>query len=237
MCYTHGPRCSKHAKTSLRVALASRDNEKIAEAKREYLTTTEGIQKLRNQGKDELADQFAARRAALIERSKRLTKEAKEKANAPITFSNVMKNRKSKTLAVATTGFLAASLLTGCSTSSDAEYAATCKDAKSNQRVSDDKCSDDGINSGVYGWYFFSTNNSRIPAVGAPLSGGATDIPDGKNYKYGVNPSGDTVTRDGFGRGGAYVKQSGSKVGGFGSSKSVSAGGGGSAGGGKVSGG
>lgn len=236
MCYTHGPRCSKHAKASLRSALASRDNERIAEAKREYLTTTEGIEKLRSQGKADLADKFAARRANLIERSKRLTKEAKEQAKTPLTFSNVLKHRKSKVVVVGATGFLAASLLTGCSASSDADYAAACKDAKSTQRVSDDKCSDDGIHSGAYGWYFYSMN-SRVPAIGAPMtSGGVSDIPDGKNYKYGVNTSGDTVTRDGFGKGGSYVKESGTKVGGFGSSKSVSAGKvGGSGGGGKVS--
>lgn len=239
MCYTHGPRCSKHAKASLRTALASRDNERIAEAKREYLTTTEGIEKLRSQGKGDLADKFAARRANLIERSKRLTKEANEQAKTPLTFSNVLKHRKSKAVAVGTTGFLAISLLTGCAASSDADYAAACKDNKSTQRVSDDKCSDDGIHSGSYGWYFFGTNNSRVPAVGAPMtSGGVTDIPDGKNYKYGVNPGGETVTREGFGKGGSYVKQSGTKVGGFGSSKSVSAGKvGGGGGGGKVSGG
>lgn len=247
MCYTHGPRCSKHAKVSLRAALASRDNERIAEAKREYLTTKEGIAKLRSQGKEELAEKLAARRAKLIERSKRLTKEAKEQEKTPLTFSNVLKSRKSKVVVVGATGFLAATLLTGCSASDDADYAAACKDAKSNQRVSDDKCSDDGIHSGVYGWYFYgmnknsgsNNNGTRVPAIGAPMtSGGVTDIPDGKNYKYGVNPSGDTVTREGFGKGGSYVKESGTKVGGFGSSKSVSAGKvGGSGGGGKVSGG
>lgn len=241
MCYTHGPRCSKHAKVSLRAALASRDNERIAEAKREYLTTTEGIAKLRSQGKEELAEKFAARRANLIERSKRLTKEAKEQAKVPLTFSNVLKSRKSKVVVVGATGFLAATLLTGCSTSDDADYAAACKDAKSNQRVSDDKCSDDGIHSGAYGWYFFGMNNnssSRVPAIGAPMtSGGVTDIPDGKNYKYGVNTNGDTVTRDGFGKGGSYVKESGTKVGGFGSSKSVSSAKVGGSSGAKVSGG
>lgn len=234
MCYAHGPRCPKHAKQILRTALQERDDSAIKDARNEYYTTTEGITKLRNQGKTQLADKYELRRKTLIARSKELTaqKKAEERGTG---FSGMMKSRKSKALVIAGTGFLAASLLTGCSTDNDADYAKVCKDAKSNQRVSDDKCSDDGHSNAAYGWYFFSMMNNnnnntnsgtRVPAIGAPLAGGATSIPDTATSKAGVNPSGDTVSRSGFGKGGATSK---SGLGGGGAKAGT--GGGGKAGG------
>jgi hypothetical protein len=208
MCYAHGPRCPKHAKQILRSALKERNESEIKDARNEYYTTTEGITKLRNQGRTELADKFQQRRESLIARSKVLTEQKKQEEKGT-EFNHLLKSRKSKAVIIAGTGFLAASLLTGCATDSDADYAKVCKDAKSNQRVSDDKCSDDGPNNSAYGWYFFSmmnNNNSRVPALGAPLSGGATSIPDTATSKSGVNTSGDTVSRSGFGKGGATSK-------------------------------
>lgn len=208
MCYAHGPRCPKHAKQILRTALKERNEDSIADARKEYFTTTEGIQKLRAQGKNELADKYELRRKSLIARSKELTRQKKIEERGT-GFQGMLKSRKSKAVVIAGTGFLAASLLTGCSTDNDADYAKVCKDAKSNQRVSDDKCSDDGVHSGVYGFYYFSMlNNSqaRVPAIGAPLTGGATSIPDTATSKAGVKPGGDTVSRSGFGKGGATSK-------------------------------
>lgn len=208
MCYAHGPRCPKHAKQILKTALKERNESDIKDARNEYYTTTEGITKLRNQGRTELADKYQQRRESLIARSKVLTEQKKQDEKGT-GFNRLLKSRKSKAVIIAGTGFLAASLLTGCSTSNDADYAKVCKDAKSNQRVSDDKCSDDGPHSSGYGWYFFSmmnNNNSRVPALGAPLSGGATSIPDTATSKAGVNSAGDTVSRSGFGKGGATSK-------------------------------
>lgn len=228
MCYAHGPRCPKHAKQILRAALKERNDTDIKDARNEYYTTTEGITKLRSQGRTELADKYQLRRESLIARSKVLTEQKKQEEKGT-GFNQLLKSRKSKAVIIAGTGFLAASLLTGCSTDSDADYAKVCKDAKSNQRVSDDKCSDDGAHSSVYGWYFFSMMNnssSRVPAVGAPLSGGATSIPDTATTKSGVNTAGDTVSRSGFGKGGATSKS------GFGSGGAkAGTGGGGKAGG------
>lgn len=222
MCYAHGPRCPKHAKQILRTALKERNEVDIKDARNEYYTTTEGINKLRSQGRDDIADKYQLRRDSLIARSKVLTEQKKQEEKGT-GFNRLLKSRKSKVVVIAGTGFLAASLLTGCSTNSDADYAKVCKDAKSNQRVSDDKCSDEGTSHGAYGWYFFSmmnNNNSRVPALGAPLSGGATSIPDTATSKAGVSSSGETVSRSGFGKGGATSKSGfgggGAKGGSFG---------------------
>lgn len=210
MCYTNGPRCPKHAKQILRTALASRDKDAIQEARKEYYTTTEGIQKLRSQGREDKANQFAQRRKNKIVESKIISAANKaEKADAKRNSGGFLKSRKSKVLVIAGTGFLAASLLSGCSTNSDADYAKVCHDSKSQQRVSDDKCSNDGASSGIYGWYFLSMMNNKsatVPAVGAPLSGGATSIPDSATSKAGVKSTGETVSRSGFGKGGATSK-------------------------------
>lgn len=208
MCYAHGPRCPKHAKKILRDALKERNEPEIQDARKEYFTTTEGINKLRRQGRNDLADKYELRRKTLIERSKVLTAQKKQDEKGT-GFSGVVKSRKSKAVVVVGTGFLAASLLTGCNTSSDADYARVCQDAKSQQRVSDDKCSDEGVRSNVYGFYYFSMMNNqtaRVPAIGAPLAGGATSIPDSATFKSGVKASGDSVARSGFGKGGATSK-------------------------------
>lgn len=249
MCYTNGPRCSKEGLKAYNKALQRGHAEDIKKAKLEYYTTTDGIAKLQAQGLSELAGQFQERRAILIATSKTIDAEKaaqklrKERYEASLKSSGkpsnsngswsssvtpVFKSRKSKVAIVAGTGFLAASLLTGCSTSDEAEYAAVCKDAKSDQRVSDDKCSDGSSGgSSAFLWYFMGMN-SRVPSVGSPLSGGTTSIPDTSNYKTGVSPSGETVTKSGFGKSGAVSKSS-STSGGFGS--------GGAKGGGRGSGG
>lgn len=61
MCYAApGPRCSSHAKKELQKAIASGDEKAIKIAKENYLTTPEGIQTLRDKGKNDLADKAQA---------------------------------------------------------------------------------------------------------------------------------------------------------------------------------
>lgn len=61
MCYaTPGPRCSSHAKKELQKAIASGDEETIKKAKENYLTTPDGIQTLRDKGKNDLANKAQA---------------------------------------------------------------------------------------------------------------------------------------------------------------------------------
>lgn len=119
------------------------------------------------------------------------------------------KQRRNTTLTLGISGILASALLTGCDTNGDvidADYAQVCKDNKTNERVEDDKCSDQGRSSGYYGWYFYgmgapgSTTPRSLPAVGAPLSGGVTTLPPGSTAKSGVSSKGHTaVARGGFG--------------------------------------
>lgn len=66
-----GMRCSKYAKTALRNAIHSGDEAAIRKAKIEYFTSPAGIAKLRNDGRDDVADKFAARRENLIKRNQR----------------------------------------------------------------------------------------------------------------------------------------------------------------------
>lgn len=249
MCYTNGPRCSKEGRKAYSKALKTGNPADIEKAKLEYYTTTDGIAELEEKGLDDLAGQFKQRRNILIATSRTIDAErAAQKArkqkyeealkSAPSekkTWSSgitpVFKSRKSKVAVVAGTGFLAASLLTGCSTNDEAEYAAVCQDAKSQQRVSDDKCSDGSTGgSSAFMWYFMGMN-SRVPAIGAPLSGGATSIPDTSNFKKGVNPGGETVTKQGFGKTGATSKSSSSGGFGNGGAKGGGRGAGGSSGG------
>jgi hypothetical protein len=250
MCYTNGPRCSKEGRKAYDKALKKGNTAEIERAKIEYYTTSDGISELKEKGLNDLANKFSERRKIMIATSKTIDRERaaqKERKaryeeslkNSPTKESKpwaagitpVFKTRKAKVAVVAGTGFLAASLLTGCSTSDEAEYAAVCQDAKSQQRVSDDKCSNGSGSGGssAYMWYFMGMN-SQVPAVGAPLSGGTPNVSEEARVKSGVNTSGETVTREGFGRSGAA-----SKSGGFGSGGAKGAGRGG--GGGKVNGG
>lgn len=71
MCYPKpGPRCSSHAKKDLQKALKSKDQKAIKDAKEKYFTTPEGIQKLRDMGKAELANKAQAARKESIVRYK-----------------------------------------------------------------------------------------------------------------------------------------------------------------------
>lgn len=118
-------------------------------------------------------------------------------------------SRKSTAVVLGVSAFLASAVLTGCSPEGDvidADYAQVCQDRTTQERVADDRCSDQGRASGLYGWYFFangpagSTEKRTIPHVGAPLSGGVTSIPQGMTSKPGIPSKGSsTVTRGGLG--------------------------------------
>ena len=108
-------------------------------------------------------------------------------------------------IALGLSGLLASVLLTGCSPDGevvDADYAQVCQDRKTESRVDDDKCSDQGRSSGAYGWYFFNINSGsskNVTAVGSRLTGGSTTAPSSGSVKSGVAPKGGTVSRGGFG--------------------------------------
>lgn len=119
------------------------------------------------------------------------------------------RGRKSTAVILGVSALLASAVLTGCSPDGDvidADYAQTCQDKTTKQRVEDDKCSDQGRSSGHYGWYFLNmgsrgSNSSRnVPAVGAPLTGGVDSIKSGATSKSGVSSKGtNSVSRGGFG--------------------------------------
>lgn len=119
--------------------------------------------------------------------------------------------RRSGAVILGVTALLASAVLTGCSPSGeviDADYAKVCQDKTTQQRVEDDKCSEEGRSSGHAGWYFLpmggrsNTSPHSIPAVGSALSGGTTSIPAKSSSKSGVSSKGaKSVTRGGFGSG------------------------------------
>ena len=113
--------------------------------------------------------------------------------------------RRSSGVAIGVTALLASALLTGCSPDGeviDADYAKVCQDRTTQERAEDDRCSDQGVSSGLYGWYFLAMGSGRrsIPAVGSGLSGGTTSVPSGATSRSGVAPDGaSSVSRGGFG--------------------------------------
>lgn len=119
--------------------------------------------------------------------------------------------RRSGAVMLGVTALLASAVLTGCTPSGDvidADYAKVCQEKKTEKRVEDDKCSEEGRSSGSTGWYFFPMGSSSsgkthsVPAVGSKLSGGTTSIPDKATSKSGVSDKGSSkVTRGGFGGG------------------------------------
>lgn len=68
MCYKRpGPRCSNHAYAVLQSALKQGDQDKIVEAQKDYASTPAGMQTLREQGRDDLADKGLKRREAQMQ--------------------------------------------------------------------------------------------------------------------------------------------------------------------------
>lgn len=114
-----------------------------------------------------------------------------------------MRRRKSVTLTLGITSLLTSAMLTGCDTDGntiDADYAQVCREKSSELRVDDSKCSDQGRAGGYYGWYFFKTSsNPTIPAVGSKLSGGSATAPSTGSVKSGIPSKGSVVSRGGFG--------------------------------------
>ena len=118
---------------------------------------------------------------------------------------------RSATVALGVTALMATGL-TGCA--SEPDYAAVCVDPETEQRVDDDQCDDDrdydGVSSGFF-WYYLGAS-SRVPAIGAPVSGGTF-------RGAGLN----NVQRGGLPAAGAPSVRSSVKSGGFGgSSRGVS---------------
>ena len=65
------PRCSSHARKALEAALISGDSKRIQTARINYYTTPEGIKKLEEAGKTDLATKYQLRRDKLIAECKR----------------------------------------------------------------------------------------------------------------------------------------------------------------------
>jgi 5'(3')-deoxyribonucleotidase len=96
------PRCSSHARKQYETALASGDENLIKKAKISYYTSPEGIKKLREAGKNELADKFQARRKQKIEEALRLDRIqrnvtlALDLDNTSMKFTNAFRNSLAK---------------------------------------------------------------------------------------------------------------------------------------------
>lgn len=114
-----------------------------------------------------------------------------------------MRRRKTAALTLGVTALLTSAMLTGCDPSGneiDADYAQVCRETSSEIRAEDSKCSEEGRSGGYYGWYFYSTSsNPTIPAVGSKLSGGTATAPSSGTVKSGVSSKGSVVSRGGFG--------------------------------------
>ena len=113
-----------------------------------------------------------------------------------------MRLRRTGKLALGVTGLLASAMMTGCTPGGeviDADYAKACQDKRSEIRVEDNHCSEDGRAGGYYGWYFYQTGGGTVPPVGSKLTGGTTTPPAaGKSVKSAPSKGG-TVARGGFG--------------------------------------
>ena len=124
----------------------------------------------------------------------------------------VRRRMRSSSVALGVTALMA-STLTGCGSDS-ADYAAVCVNPETEERVDDDQCDDDRDYNGVGGgffWYYLGAS-SRVPAIGAPVSGGTF-------RGAGLN----NVQRGGLPAAGAPSVRSSVKSGGFGgSSRGVS---------------
>ena len=113
-----------------------------------------------------------------------------------------MRRRKTGALTLGVSGLLASAMITGCTPSGeviDSDWAQVCQDKKTELRVDDNHCSEDGRAGGYYGWYFYQSGGGSIPSVGNKLSGGTTTAPSSGTVKSGVPSKGGTVARGGFG--------------------------------------
>ena len=120
----------------------------------------------------------------------------------------VRRRMRSSSVALGVTALMA-STLTGCGSDS-ADYAAVCVNPETEERVDDDQCDDDRDYNGVGGgffWYYLGAS-SRVPSVGAPVSGGT----------YRGSTLNGTVQRGGLPTTGGSSVRSSTTKGGFGGS-------------------
>lgn len=96
------PRCSSHARKSYELALQSGDEQLIKKTKIAYYTSPEGIRKLQEAGKVDLAEKFQKRREAKIEEAKRLDRIERKVTlaldldNTSMKFTNAFRNSLAK---------------------------------------------------------------------------------------------------------------------------------------------
>jgi len=91
--------------------------------------------------------------------------------------------------------------MTGCSGGPDADYDGVCVDTTTGRRATDGDCE---RSSGAHAWRYYPRGTS-VPAVGAPVVGGATSVPNGLVGAHGGAPAhGGVVSHGGFGSGGGH---------------------------------
>jgi len=93
-------------------------------------------------------------------------------------------------------------MITGCTPSGeviDADYAKACQDKRTEIRVEDNNCSENGRSGGYYGWYFYQTGGGTVPPVGSKMTGGSTTAPAAGKSVAPAPVKGGTVARGGFG--------------------------------------
>lgn len=96
------PRCSSHARKNYEKAIVSGNEQDIKKAKVEYYTSPEGIAKLRNEGRNDLAEKFAKRRERKVldaQRAERIANKitlALDLDNTSMKFTNAFRNHLAK---------------------------------------------------------------------------------------------------------------------------------------------
>lgn len=96
------PRCSSHTRKAYAAALESGDENLIKKTKVAYYTSPEGIRKLREAGKNDLAEKFQARRTRKIEQAERLDRIERKVTlaldldNTSMKFTNAFRNSLAK---------------------------------------------------------------------------------------------------------------------------------------------
>ena len=84
------PRCSNHARKALDAALRSGNTDRVKLAKQQFYTSVEGIQQLRDSGREELADKYAMRRNRLIAEAKKIERLKKRPIRLGLDIDNTI---------------------------------------------------------------------------------------------------------------------------------------------------
>ncbi|WP_432571886.1 tRNA-dihydrouridine synthase [Kineococcus sp. SYSU DK005] len=115
-----------------------------------------------------------------------------------------VRRRRSRAVSLGLTGVLAAGGLAACGSGDDdgeEDYRGVCVDERTQQRVDDDECDDDGVRAGGFGWYYLPLG-ARAVGLGQRVSGGTARPPArAAVVRGGVPADGGTIARGGLGGG------------------------------------